>query len=159
MVGGTVKQFQADNLTDWAAALTYYGIMSLFPGLPVLISALRTRSAGVLKKPGLQTFKGTTKPPTAKARRDSYFGGERSRGLKARLVDRLLAALRDWDRSTAERVTGEFLATYYGGGVHQRGTMGLGPADVVIAALSRYADAGASDLCIRFIGDDQLAQF
>jgi len=63
------------------------------------------------------------------------------------------------DPRTAERVTTEFLATYYGGGVHQRGTMGLGPADVVIAALRSYAEAGTSDLCIRFIGDDQLAQF
>jgi membrane protein len=36
----TVKQFQADNLTDWAAALTYYGILSLFPALLVLISVL-----------------------------------------------------------------------------------------------------------------------
>src|SRR5262245_26877094 len=62
------------------------------------------------------------------------------------------------DAKVAERVTADFLATYYGGGVHQRGTMGLGPADAVIAALRRYADAGATDLCIRFIGDDQLAQ-
>jgi len=62
------------------------------------------------------------------------------------------------DPRTAERVTTEFLATYYGGGVHSRGTMGLGPADVVIAALQRYAAAGVSDLCIRFVGDDQLAQ-
>jgi membrane protein len=37
----TAKQFQADNLTDWAAALTYYGVLSLFPGLLLLISALR----------------------------------------------------------------------------------------------------------------------
>jgi membrane protein len=36
----TVKEFQKDNLTDWAAALTYYGVLSLFPGLLVLISAL-----------------------------------------------------------------------------------------------------------------------
>jgi hypothetical protein len=36
--------------------------------------------------------------------------------------------------------------------------MGLGPADVVLAALGRYAAAGVSDLCIRFVGDDQLAQ-
>src|SRR5215468_12310190 len=61
------------------------------------------------------------------------------------------------DPRTAERVTTEFLATYYGGGVHSRGTMGLGPAEVVIAALQRYAAAGVSDLCIRFVGDDQLA--
>jgi alkanesulfonate monooxygenase SsuD/methylene tetrahydromethanopterin reductase-like flavin-dependent oxidoreductase (luciferase family) len=58
----------------------------------------------------------------------------------------------------AERVTAEFLDTYYGGGVHSRGTMGLGPADSVIEALGRYAAAGADDLCIRFIGDDQLEQ-
>src|SRR6266403_5351745 len=62
------------------------------------------------------------------------------------------------DPRTAERVTTEFLATYYGGGVHSRGTMGLGPADVVVAALRRYAAAGVSDLCLRFVGDDQLGQ-
>ncbi|MCC6418636.1 MAG: glycosyltransferase [Gemmataceae bacterium] len=36
--------------------------------------------------------------------RASYFG-EGKRGLRARLRDRLLGALRDWDRATAERVT------------------------------------------------------
>ena len=62
------------------------------------------------------------------------------------------------DVRMAERVTEAFLATYYGGGVHSRGTMGLGPADAVIAALRRYAAAGVSDLCIRFVGEDQLDQ-
>jgi alkanesulfonate monooxygenase SsuD/methylene tetrahydromethanopterin reductase-like flavin-dependent oxidoreductase (luciferase family) len=62
------------------------------------------------------------------------------------------------DPRTALRVTEEFLATYYGGGVHSRGTMGLGPADTVIAALRRYAAAGVTDLCIRLVGGDQLAQ-
>jgi alkanesulfonate monooxygenase SsuD/methylene tetrahydromethanopterin reductase-like flavin-dependent oxidoreductase (luciferase family) len=62
------------------------------------------------------------------------------------------------DPGRAERVTAEFLATYYGGGVHSRGTMGLGPPDLVITALRRYVAAGATDLCIRFVGDDQLAQ-
>jgi membrane protein len=36
----TVKEFQDDNLTDWAAALTYYGVMALFPMLIVLIAFL-----------------------------------------------------------------------------------------------------------------------
>ncbi|ASW56220.1 YihY/virulence factor BrkB family protein [Plantactinospora sp. KBS50] len=36
----TVKEFQRDNLTDWAAALTYYGMLSLFPALLVLVSIL-----------------------------------------------------------------------------------------------------------------------
>jgi alkanesulfonate monooxygenase SsuD/methylene tetrahydromethanopterin reductase-like flavin-dependent oxidoreductase (luciferase family) len=64
----------------------------------------------------------------------------------------------DDDVRTAQRVTTEFLATYYGGGVHERGAMGLGPAPVVIETVARYAEAGVTDLCIRFIGNDQLAQ-
>ena len=64
----------------------------------------------------------------------------------------------DADRARAERETTEFLAAYYGGGVHSRGTMGLGPPDAVIEALQRYAAAGATDLCLRFVGDNQLAQ-
>ncbi|MFJ8960772.1 YihY/virulence factor BrkB family protein [Lentzea sp. NPDC102401] len=36
----TVKEFNDDNLTDWAAALTYYAVLSLFPGIIVLTSAL-----------------------------------------------------------------------------------------------------------------------
>jgi membrane protein len=34
----TVGEFREDNATDWAAALTYYGILSLFPALLVLVS-------------------------------------------------------------------------------------------------------------------------
>jgi membrane protein len=34
----TLKEFQEDNLTDWAAALTYYGVLSLFPALIALVS-------------------------------------------------------------------------------------------------------------------------
>ena len=29
----TVKEFSEDNVTDWAAALTYYGVLSIFPVL------------------------------------------------------------------------------------------------------------------------------
>src|SRR5687767_12701207 len=40
--GGTVKrtlkEFSEDNLTDWAAALTYYGVLALFPALIALLS-------------------------------------------------------------------------------------------------------------------------
>jgi membrane protein len=36
----TVREFQEDNLTDWAAALTYYGLLSLFPALVALVSLL-----------------------------------------------------------------------------------------------------------------------
>jgi membrane protein len=34
----TFKEFKADNLTDWAAALTYYAVMALFPALIVLVA-------------------------------------------------------------------------------------------------------------------------
>jgi membrane protein len=36
----TVREFREDNLTDWAAALTYYGILSIFPALLALVSIL-----------------------------------------------------------------------------------------------------------------------
>jgi len=36
----TAKQFGEDKLTHWAAALTYYGVLSIFPGLLALISIL-----------------------------------------------------------------------------------------------------------------------
>lgn len=36
----TTKEFKADNLTDLAAALTYYAVLSLFPALMALVSIL-----------------------------------------------------------------------------------------------------------------------
>src|SRR3989440_10431564 len=40
VVKRTVHEFQEDNLTDWAAALTYYAVLSLFPMLIVLVALL-----------------------------------------------------------------------------------------------------------------------
>jgi membrane protein len=34
----TFREFQDDNLADWAAALTYYGLLALFPALIALVS-------------------------------------------------------------------------------------------------------------------------
>src|SRR4051794_31181246 len=43
-VGATLKrtltEFQEDNLSDWAAALTYYGLLSLFPALIAMVSLI-----------------------------------------------------------------------------------------------------------------------
>ncbi|QBS43964.1 YihY/virulence factor BrkB family protein [Nocardia sp. CS682] len=36
----TVTEFLDDNVTDWAAALTYYSVLSIFPGLIVLTALL-----------------------------------------------------------------------------------------------------------------------
>jgi membrane protein len=48
----TVSEFGEDNLTDWAAALTYYGLLSLFPALIALVSVL-----GVFGDPATTTQK------------------------------------------------------------------------------------------------------
>jgi membrane protein len=42
----TATEFSEDNLSDWAAALTYYGLLSLFPALIALVSII-----GVLGDP------------------------------------------------------------------------------------------------------------
>jgi len=36
----TLVEFNEDNLTDWAAALTYYGLLSLFPALIAMVSLI-----------------------------------------------------------------------------------------------------------------------
>ncbi len=36
----TASEFREDNLSDWAAALTYYGLLSLFPALIAMVSLL-----------------------------------------------------------------------------------------------------------------------
>jgi membrane protein len=36
----TVSEFIEDNLTDWAAALTYYGLLALFPALIAMVSLI-----------------------------------------------------------------------------------------------------------------------
>jgi YihY family inner membrane protein len=45
----TVREFGEDKLTDWAAALTYYAVLSIFPGLLVLVSVL-----GLVGAPALE---------------------------------------------------------------------------------------------------------
>jgi membrane protein len=42
----TVREFQVDNLSDWAAALTYYSVLSIFPALLVLISLVDLAGPG-----------------------------------------------------------------------------------------------------------------
>ncbi|WP_030438509.1 YihY/virulence factor BrkB family protein [Actinoplanes subtropicus] len=55
----TFKQYSEDNISDWAAALTYYGILSIFPAALVLVSLL-----GFLNKNGQQTVTDTIKDLT-----------------------------------------------------------------------------------------------
>jgi alkanesulfonate monooxygenase SsuD/methylene tetrahydromethanopterin reductase-like flavin-dependent oxidoreductase (luciferase family) len=64
----------------------------------------------------------------------------------------------DQEAARAESQTNAFLERYYGGAVNFRGLMGLGPVAAVIDTLKRYEALGVSDLCIRFVGEDQVAQ-
>jgi membrane protein len=50
----TLKQFSQDNVSDWAAALTYYGILSIFPAMLALVSIL-----GMVSANGQQTVRDT----------------------------------------------------------------------------------------------------
>jgi membrane protein len=50
----TFKQYSQDNISDWAAALTYYGILSIFPAALALVSVL-----GLLSNDGKATVKNT----------------------------------------------------------------------------------------------------
>jgi membrane protein len=43
----TFREFKEDNLTDWAATLTYYGVLAIFPMLIVLVSLLGLAGSSV----------------------------------------------------------------------------------------------------------------
>ncbi|MCE7082929.1 YihY/virulence factor BrkB family protein [Streptomyces sp. ST2-7A] len=47
----TAKEFKEDGLIDWAASLTYYGILSIFPALLALVSI-----AGLMGTDAVQTM-------------------------------------------------------------------------------------------------------
>jgi YihY family inner membrane protein len=44
----TVREFRVDNLSDWAAALTYYAVLSIFPALLVLVSLIDLAGRGTI---------------------------------------------------------------------------------------------------------------
>src|SRR5215211_4121524 len=46
----TVREFRVDNLSDWAAALTYYSVLSIFPALLVVISLVDLAGSGTIQR-------------------------------------------------------------------------------------------------------------
>jgi len=46
----TIREFRADELTDRAAGLTYYGILSIFPALLAVVSVLGLLGTGSIQK-------------------------------------------------------------------------------------------------------------
>jgi membrane protein len=75
----TVAEFREDNLTDWAAALTYYGVLAIFPALIVFVSIIGLIGAPVTE-PLLDNI-GAFAPSEAKdILTKAVEGLERSRG-------------------------------------------------------------------------------
>jgi membrane protein len=80
----TVKEFQEDNLTDWAASLTYYGILALFPGLLVLISLIGLAGANTAQSlidNIASSAPGSAKTVITNALREIQNGSKGSAGL------------------------------------------------------------------------------
>ena len=74
----TIAEFKEDDLTDRAAALTYYGILSIFPGLLVLVSILGL--AGTSATQPLIDNLGTVAPGPAKEIATSAIQGIQRNG-------------------------------------------------------------------------------
>jgi len=69
----TVWEFDADHLFDWAAALTYYTILSIFPGLLLLVSVL-----GLVGQSAIQPLLDNLRVLTPEPARDILEAGARS---------------------------------------------------------------------------------
>lgn len=76
---GAVKEFAEDKATDWAAALTYYAVLSIFPGLLVIVSLV-----GLLKRsavtPFLDNLTAVAPGPVKTILQESVDGLQSSRG-------------------------------------------------------------------------------
>ena len=75
----TFSEFSADNLTDWAAALTYYGIVALFPALIALVSILGLVGQSATK-PLLDNLGGFAPGPAHQILENTLNGLTQSRG-------------------------------------------------------------------------------
>ena len=75
----TGREFTADNLTDWAAALTYYGILSVFPALIALVSILGLIGNSATK-PLLDNLGGFAPGPAHQILENALKGLTQSRG-------------------------------------------------------------------------------
>ncbi|MFI6322679.1 YihY/virulence factor BrkB family protein [Nonomuraea sp. NPDC050556] len=74
----TFIEFKDDNVQDWAAALTYYGVLSIFPALIVLVSLLgllgQTDTANLINSLSV-----VTPPDVAKLLEDGIAAIQRNR--------------------------------------------------------------------------------
>jgi membrane protein len=75
----TFSEFREDNVTDWAAALTYYGILSVFPALIALVSILGLIGQSATQ-PLLTNLGGFAPGPAHKILENALHGLTQSRG-------------------------------------------------------------------------------
>jgi membrane protein len=75
----TFSEFREDNVTDWAAALTYYGVLSIFPALIALVSVLGVVGESATN-PLLDNLKGFAPGPAEKILSNALHGLNDSRG-------------------------------------------------------------------------------
>src|SRR2546421_7840268 len=83
-----LKEYQRDNLSDWAAALTYYAILSLFPGLLVLVTVLGLAGSGTVTTVTRnleQLAPGATRQILVDAVHNIQNGGRKAGGIPATL--------------------------------------------------------------------------
>jgi membrane protein len=75
----TAREFSDDNATDWAAALTYYAILSIFPALIALVSILGLIGESATK-PLLDNLGSFAPGPAHAILQNSLHGLTQSRG-------------------------------------------------------------------------------
>jgi membrane protein len=79
VVKRSFAEFREDNITDWAAALTYYGILSIFPALIALVSVLGLIGTSATD-PLLKNLGGFAPGPAHEILTNALNGLTRSRG-------------------------------------------------------------------------------
>jgi membrane protein len=79
VVKRSFAEFQEDNITDWAAALTYYGILSIFPALIALVSVLGLIGSSATQ-PLLTNLGGFAPGPAHEILQNALNGLTQSRG-------------------------------------------------------------------------------
>ena len=79
VVRRSFAEFQEDNITDWAAALTYYGILSIFPALIAIVSVLGLIGSSATQ-PLLTNLGGFAPGPAHEILQNALNGLTQSRG-------------------------------------------------------------------------------
>jgi membrane protein len=92
----TVKEFSDDNLTHWAAALTYYGVLSIFPALLALVSILGLFGGSAID-PLMDNLKAVAPGPAQEILTNALNGLKSGGGAGPLFVISLAAAL--WSAS------------------------------------------------------------